>query len=168
MLGAVHEVHVIRGTEAHTGGSGYKEELFAKRIQAVESQPGRFSSWHLACAWSQVRFDISHHPRTSSYVPQSRDWAAARQATYTVADYHEENVSPPDVIVRGHCHYLGRGYHRDTLCVFLPPWLLTTAFGFRRGAGHRVEPPGGVVFRCQEGAYSWEPKTFDPPRRKPW
>ncbi len=168
MLKAVDEVYVIRGTEAHTGGAGFKEELFAKRIEAIPEESGRHSRWHLALRWAGVRFDVSHHPCSSSYRAHTRDWAASRQATEICLQYDEERVDRPDVVIRAHCHYLGRGLHRDTLCVFLPPWLLTTAYGYRRGAGHRVEPPGGVLFCCQDGQYTWRPRTYKPQQEAPW
>ena len=168
MLNAVDQVYVIRGTEAHGGGAGFKEELFAKRIGATSDGNGNTSRWHMAQQFGGVRFDVAHHPRTSSMVTYSRDWAAARQASQVALEYDEERVDRPDVVIRAHCHYLGRGYHRDTLAVFLPPWVLTTAFGYRKGAGHRVEPPGGVLFQCKGGEYTWRPRTYKPPRAAPW
>lgn len=168
MLRAVDEVFVLRGTEVHTGGAGFKEELFAKRIGAVSDGHGNSSRWHMAQSFGGVHFDVAHHPRTSSMVTYSRDWAASRQASQVALEYDEERLDRPDVVVRAHCHYLGRGFHRDTLCVFLPPWQLSTAFGYRKGAGHRVEPPGGVLFRIENGQYTWQARTFKPERAAPW
>lgn len=169
MLAAVDETYVIRGTEAHAGGAGWKENQLAKRIGAVkDEQVNRYSWWHLARVFGGVKFDIAHHPRTMSHVPHTRDWAPARQATYTWMEYMEDGVTPPDLVIRGHGHYHGKNYHRDTLCIYLPPWQFTTAFGFRRGAGRRVEPPGGVLVRCEGGQYQWEPKRYKVPRPNPW
>jgi len=81
---------------------------------------------------SQGKFDLAHHPRTMSYVLHTRHWAAARQATYTWTEYMEDGIQPPDVIGRGHAHRYSVGCHGDTFCVYVPPWQLTTSFGFRK------------------------------------
>ena len=128
MLAVVNETWVIRGTEAHTGGAGFKEELFARRVGARRNKDlGTWSWWHLARAWGQVKFDLSHHPQTASYLEHTRDWAAARQATYTCLEYDSDGVARPDVILRAHCHRHGKGFYHDTFCAFCPPWQLTTA-----------------------------------------
>lgn len=169
MLEVVDEVHVLRGTEAHSGGASYKEELFAERIGAVPNEErGTWSSYYLTKVWGGVKFDLQHHPRTSSRVPHTRDWAAAREATYVCVEYDNDGICRPDVIGRGHVHYHGKGYHQDTFCVFCPPWQFTTSFGHRLGSGRHVEKPGNVLFRCEGGEYTWQAKRYRMPGRRPW
>ena len=161
-------IFVIRGTEAHTGGSGYLEEQLAQRIGA-EKDVERFSWWHLAMEIEGVKFDLAHHPQTAARRPWTRESSAARQAAITWSEYHEMGEVPPDIVGRWHVHYWAKGYKGSTFCFYGPPWQLATSFGYRLGTGRKIEPVGGVVVVAEKGRTPlWEDIRYSPPRGNIW
>lgn len=55
-------VHIVRGTEAHSGGSAWLECKLAQEIGAPPAW------WHLEMELEGVRFDCAHHPSTNSRI----------------------------------------------------------------------------------------------------
>jgi hypothetical protein len=161
-------LHMVRGTEAHAGGAGALEEALAQRLGAVETPGGRRSWWHLRMNIDGVALDISHHPQTASWISVYQNSAADRQAWRTWIDYHRMNERPPALVVRGHVHYHAHGRFEETECVYLPPWQLSTAFGYRRGAAAWVEPVGGIIALCDSGTLTWRPVRYHPKRSRAW
>lgn len=163
------ELLVVRGTEAHVGGSGELEELAARRIGATpDPVTGLSSSWSLLVEIEGVLFDIAHHPPTAGYRPYTRAPAAARAAFILRSQYQEEGTRVPDVAIRGHTHYYQPGPREPKPEFFYcPPWQLCTAFGHRLGGG-RIEPVGGLTFVCRGGSYQFKALRYRPPRVRPW
>lgn len=159
----------LRGTEAHTGTSGYVEEILAMRMRAVRDEESDTASWNiLPIEMVGVSADLAHHAQTYGWRPWTRDAAAARQAAITWSEYHEMGLPPPDIVGRAHGHYWGKGYKEDTWAFYAPPWQLTTTYARRRGAGRKVEPVGGVIIVCRNGEYTWRPKRYRPKARRIW
>jgi hypothetical protein len=161
-------LYVIRGTEAHTGQAAYWEELIASDLGAQREKGGGASYWQLCLVAGGVKFDAQHHPSTAGYTYHTRVSAPGREARSVRTGYQEDGLQPPDVVLRSHTHHFDRGWAEGTECLYLPGWQLTTAFAHRRGAGRRIEPVGGVLFDCADGAYTVTPIRYRPERRDPW
>lgn len=169
---AVADVVIIgEGTEAHSGGGHWIEHAVASRIGAAPCPRTGDPAWD----WIKLDlcgrlFDVQHHPQTSTRRRDLRDQAASRQAGITRNEYFERGESPPDVVLRAHVHYRGRGYTSGTYCEFLRPWQMTNAFGNRLGNGGELEPVGISVFRLRGGEMIGEPIDLHwaMDRREPW
>lgn len=166
---------IVRGTEAHTGPSAQWEEHLAGDLSAVRDTVGLTASWwHLPLEVEGVTFDIQHHPKRRSYLLDTRDAAASREAGDVWAAYHDINRKPPDLVIRSHVHYWGKGWNREVFCCICPSWQLSTAFGHRIGISARIEPIGGLIFQCQNGRYTWPEgqiwpaKRYKPIPRRAW
>lgn len=167
---AADVLFVLRGTEAHSGGAGFLEEMLARRLEA-EGDPnieGRASWYHLAMEAGGVMGDYCHHPQTTSYRLWTLESAASRQAAITWSEYCEAGERPPDVVGRAHTHQWNRGWRADTFCFSCPSWQLTTSFGHRLGAGRRVFPIGGVLIECRNGQAEVEPVPYRPAPTPIW
>jgi hypothetical protein len=151
---------LLRGTEAHVGQLGKLEEALARRVKADPSPSGTASWWHWLGEPGGVLIDASHHAQTHGHMPHTRDAAASRQALITWMEYTDSEEKPPQIVVRGHSHFVGHGFksggNHEVECWFLPSWQLTTAFGHRRGSGRKVEPIRALLLQCQEGRYTHE------------
>ncbi|MHC4735771.1 MAG: hypothetical protein ACYTDW_15140 [Planctomycetota bacterium] len=161
----------IRGTEAHTRGSGALEELTAHRIGAVEDNlTGNDSWWELSLELNGVRMFFAHHPYSASWRPWTRPGGAARTAAMIEHDYLSNGEKPPDLAAFGHVHYYSHsGDEKRPQVFFNYSWSLTTAFGHRIGASGRVQPVGGLVFVVLANG-DWYHRRFErkPRRREPW
>jgi len=161
---------VVRGTEAHSGQSGELEELVAREAGAQpDPVTGQFSHWFLLAEIEGVLFDVAHHPPTSGRRPWTKAPAAARAGAILRSQYLEEGVRVPDVAIRAHVHFYQPGPRepKPEFC-YCPPWQLCTSFGHRIGAGGRIEPVGGLVYVCREGAYQFHALRYPPGKVKPW
>ena len=159
---------VIRGTEWHTGSSAWMEENIGEEIDAQKDDEA-CSWWYLRLETEGIRLDFSHHPATYSRRPWTRGAAPARQSAILAMEYARSGEQVPDVAVYGHVHgYDESGKAALPRVFFLPPWQLTTAFGYRIGAAPRIEPPGGLLLTCEDGQYSVRDIRFKPQRRKVW
>jgi hypothetical protein len=164
-------IHICRGTEVHTGGSGWMEERLARAVLGKpEPGEGPRSRYHLRMDLDGVRFDVCHHPVTYSGIPWYQQAALNRQAARVWTDYHRMGEKPPDCVIRAHAHFCPSepGAFDETLCWFLPPWQLTTNYGFRRGAGSWIEPPGALLVYCEEGRYTWRMLRYKPAIAPAW
>lgn len=156
-------LHILRGTEAHSGGSSHMEELLARRVGLAGSR------YHLRMELEGVRFDVCHHPQTSSGIAAYQQSAMSRQAWRTWVDYHRLGEPPPHVVARAHAHYYAPpGGFEETLAFSLPPWQLSTSYGFRRGAGAWIEPVGGLLVYCDAGRMTWRDVRYRPERGEAW
>jgi len=171
-LAIADENIVIRGTEAHSGGSADLDEAFAKHIGASPS-PVASSWWHFEGDVGGVLFNTSHHPRTSGRLPHTKGPAAARLAQLAWAAYAERHWVVPNMVGRSHVHYWALGFaNGGTWAYYTPPWQLSDAFAMRCGAGGDIEPLGGVLIECGDGLRSvperYPEQGYLPPRGKMW
>lgn len=158
----------LRGTEAHGGGAGQLEELVAKLMKANGPRPDRFSWWQWQAELEEVKLDAAHHPQTNSGLPYGQGAACNRQAFRVWTDYHRMGLEPPQIVLRGHVHWYDEGHFEETRCWYLPPWQLSTAYGYRRGQGARIEPVGGLLFELEKGEYKCRVIRYPPPRGRVW
>jgi hypothetical protein len=172
--GVLDEAVFVRGTPAHAGPASAATESYARALarrgwKIRKNWIGHWSYWHYTAVWSGVRFDVAHAPGTKSWVPHTRDAAAARHAQYTWEEYHQEGIDPPDIIVRHHIHHKAQGYYQDTACFFIPSWQLPTNWVKSRGVkSPRIDRPGGLRILCEEG--TWRPfwKLYRPRSTVAW
>lgn len=173
-LEVADKIFIVRGTEAHVGKRASLEEEVAKDIGAVKDEVAGTYSWYwLPLSANGVLFDIAHHPQTVARRPWTWDAAANRSAYIIRSQYLDRGEKPPDVALRAHVHKYGLSNGRlPPHFFYLPPWQLTTNYGHRLGAGSGIEPPGGLVFVCQDGQFTWKAERWLPRklglRRKPW
>jgi len=145
--------YVVRGTEAHDGGSGQDVEAVARELGAVPDDCGRFSRWDLRkriagpnkhCVLHAMHHiggtGGSHYDSSAPKRELIEEFIEAARA----ADY------PPTFVVRSHRHrYCPVEEMTDwgrARCIVTPGWQAKTGFSHKI-AGARVSPPqfGGIV-----------------------
>lgn len=155
MADVADKVFIVRGTAAHTGGCGELEELLARDITTAVhcDDEGSASWWVLRAEWGGVRFDITHHPPTSSRRPWTRNAAVARAAAIVAGRYLKEGLARemPRYAIFSHAHYSAQGEEMGVRGRFVPPFKLVGAFGHRLGSGAHVERVGGWWALCEDG-----------------
>lgn len=159
---------LIRGTEAHVGGSAWMEERLAGELEATpDKDRGTASWWHLRLLCNGVRFDCAHHT-SMGRLPWTRANSANRTAAETVMAYAESGDAAPHVVVRSHQHrWAESGTNYATRAVFTPAWQLATAFT-QRLAPAAVADIGLVLFVCEGGEYDMRPLRYHPKRKPYW
>lgn len=160
-------VVVIRGTEAHTGGNGYMEELFAADLDnCVQSETT--ASWLYFRGFIEgVKFDVAHHASMGNLAHTEKNYANRLAHDIQRAYLEEWGERPPDVAVRGHNHRdADSGQNFDTLAVMLPGWQLPTNYIHRIAQAHRPARIGGVYFVCADGEFSWQKLIYKPRRKR--
>jgi len=146
-------IYVTRGTEAHSGVSGWLDEKIADDIGARPSKAGTASHWQLRLSVDDVRVDVAHHPPGGGgRLPWTRGNFAPRLAAQALMDAAARSVKPPHLYIRGHVHAPADSHDNQPVrAMVLPSWQLTTSYGHRLGGG--VLPVGGVYVLCDKGDY---------------
>lgn len=146
-------IFVARGTEAHSGVSGWLDERIADDIGARPSRAGTASHWQLRLSVEGVRVDVAHHPPGGGgRLPWTRGNFAPRLAAQALMDAASRGERPPHLYVRGHVHAPADSHDTHPVrAIVLPSWQLTTSYGHRLGGG--VLPVGGLIVTCSEGGY---------------
>jgi hypothetical protein len=165
------KMFVLRGTEAHTGKNAYIEEEIAKDLGAEpDPETGTASWWHLRSRWAGVRFDIAHHV-TMGTLPHTEKNAANKLAYLTTWAYAVEWKEPlPHIVIRSHTHrYADSGYNYEVRAYLTPAWQSKTAYIHRIGKANDKPQIGGLVFLCNNGKTTNDPRLiYKPPRRTVW
>lgn len=170
-IAVADHVFVIRGTAAHSGGSGELEELFAKDIRGGKCvHNGKDASWWvLEATFGGVDGDVYHHPPTNTRLPNKYNQAAARGAERVAISYLRQGLKPPRFVVWGHVHHNGHGSELGVHGFYLPPWKMVGEFGYRIGVGANVEPWGALWMLCQGGEIrEWDYIFYKVRRGKRW
>lgn len=161
----------IRGSRAHDGLVGQVVESIGADLGAEEIN-GLHSTYHLRFEAGGVVFDAKHVPRRKSNLIHTRGEACSREAFHVRYASFNSKHKPPDVVVRAHVHYFAQGWCEDTYSCICPPWQLATAYVWGFGGGDQIEPPGGLLFWCEDGHYQYPGETpairFQPPGRGVW
>jgi hypothetical protein len=154
---------VVRGTAAHSGSSGYLEEMFAADIGA-EKCGDNYSWWELLLESDGVLFDIRHHGPLGR-LPHTRGNALNRRAVELMLKYANQRC--PDVAVQNHNHAFATSSDGYPVKVFSNlPWQLPTEFAARIGVINAEV--GGMYFICDKGEYVPVVKRYQPERTRPW
>jgi len=163
------DLFVIRGTDYHTGGSGWAEEEIAKDLGAVKNGKDKtYSWWQLRAEFGGVKFDISHYTSMGS-LPWTGPNAALRLAYETMSDYNEWGEPYPDLVIRSHMHrFADSGRNHPVRVIFTPAWQNAPAYLMNRGAVNKRPQFGSVVVLCEGGEYKWELFRYWAVRGKIW
>lgn len=150
------EVFVVRGTEAHVGKSGAKEESLAKGLAArkvpvvPDEEVGTLSSWHRCIELEGVKIDAAHHGRMGQQ-PWTKHGIVHRDAAAILFEYANDDQRPPDLAFRSHNHRIAdTGYGCRVRLIATPAWQLKTAF-VHRIAPNSLADIGGVLAWLEEG-----------------
>ena len=146
-------LYVVRGTEAHDGGSGQDAETVAKELGAVPDKANRYARWEL---WKRISgpnprclVHALHHIGTAGSAHYETS-APHRELTSEFVEAGQIGQAPPMFTVRSHRHCYtstmmscnwGTAYS-----VVTPGWQGKTSLA-HKVAGARVRAPefGGVV-----------------------
>lgn len=163
------DLFVIRGTEAHTGTSGWAEEELADDLKAIkDSSTGAYSWWHLRAEFGGIKFDIGHHASMGG-LPWTYGNAAMRLAVETMSDYVDWEEPCPDIVARAHNHrFADSGLTYKTRAIFLPAWTFSTAYLHRLGRSNNKPHIGSIVILCEDGYYDVIPMLYKPKREPVW
>ena len=167
-------VFVVRGTEAHAGASGSREEALA-RMWASDGLPvqrdratGAYSRWALRMDVQGVLIDVRHHGRAGMR-PWTRGSNVALLAQHIWAEHAERGRRPPDLAIRGHRHiYADSGTaNRTTRVVQLPAWQIKTAHA-HKVAAESIADIGGAIITVRDGEYDIRTVLYEPEEEAPW
>lgn len=160
---------IVRGTEAHSGGSGSLEETIARILQATKypADSERSSCWLLRIRLSGVSIDVTHHGPFGR-LPWTSISALGRVAYEIIDEYIAAGMPLPQVAVQAHNHRYGdTGNNFPIRIIALPCWQLQTAYGVRISPRRRTQI-GGVLALCENGRFDAEPILFFPQMEQRW
>lgn len=165
---APDSVVLIRGTEAHVGGSAAYEERLARDIGAVPCpETGASSHWHFQADSQGVLLDFAHHGRLGSR-PWTKMTGPGTLAAQIVMAAAKHRTQCPNVAIRSHYHqWADSADNFATRVVQIAGWQLSTAFVHRIAAGALPEV-GGILIGCEAGEYELQKVKFDWKRGAPW
>jgi hypothetical protein len=173
LVDIVDAVFIIRGTPAHTGKSGWIEEMIAKDFDNT-IRPGKAetpASWyHLRNIFDGVRFDVAHHASMGS-MPWTEKNAANAAATKIMWRYLIDMKQPaPHIALRSHNHrFCDSGNNYETRVIMLDAWTVRTEFIYRIGGENTVASVGSSVFLCDKGKVQCERWQVEPKEvRRVW
>jgi len=159
---------VVRGTEAHVGGSSWFEEQIAKEIGAERDAKCNTHSWYwLEMELEKVGFGFAHQPCTNSFRRWTQGAAANRQAATLVYNYFGEDWYP-EVCCFGHFHHDEDSFDNHPIrAIYLPPWAAHSSYD-KRTRAWEIPKIGGNIFVIEDGKYDLEKVRYRPKRRSPW
>ncbi|MBD3260188.1 MAG: hypothetical protein GF334_00660 [Candidatus Altiarchaeales archaeon] len=158
----------VRGTAAHVGEAGQAEEALAKNFNAVQTDHGGWSWYHLQLDLMDVLSDYLHHGSGGQ-----REWTKANAALNQAADlslnYAERGiVRAPDIAFRAHTHQKSDSFDNYRIRVVgIPSWQLSTGYGYKIGRGKGL-PVGSCALLIGEEGYHVEKYIRWAPRVKAW
>ncbi|MBD3354304.1 MAG: hypothetical protein GF364_22670 [Candidatus Lokiarchaeota archaeon] len=161
-------IFVVRGTEAHTGGSGFLENRAAKEIGAEKNAQEHTHSWYLLEAeFEGVKLTSSHHPGTSSRRPWTKGNDTNRRAAMDIYNYGGSDWVP-DLTLWGHYHYYSdSGNTHSIRAIYNRSWQVKTAFSYRLGLANNVSEIGGLWVFCHADRFVVRTKQYRLPRPEP-
>ena len=149
---------VVYGSPYHTDDGLIFDEVFAKRIGAVEHD------WELIVKPNNVEeyVHIAHNVSVSNAPMMYRTTPIAKELM--LALLHEKELGRYKTVIRGHAHYFVYVAFSNQFGWVNPCWQARTPYMIRSGLS-LVPKLGYVVFNTPEnGRWSIEPKTFSIPR----
>jgi len=164
-------LYITRGTEAHTGKSGWAEELLAKRLGAVPDETGNHSRYDLNIRIGEdCMVNALHHIGTTGS-QHYETTAVTKELTEAFTEAARWGDEPPDVVVRSHRHRFsevriatrkGYGYSLVT-----PAWQGKTPFAWKIPGGRQSRPQfGGVLIRQGDEEFFTRHRVWTLPRTK--
>lgn len=165
---AAHSLFIVRGTEAHVGGTGWMEESIATRLNTEPCPATATYSWHrLPIQIEGVHFHVAHHSSMGGK-ELSRGTSAAGLAVDTMTYCASKRLTMPDVVIRSHNHrWADSGTTYPVRAVSLPAFQLGTSYIHRRSP-FAIADVGLCVFICEDGEYTMHPIRFQPAEDRYW
>jgi hypothetical protein len=159
-----NRIYVVRGTEAHTGGSGWLENRAAKDVNAqIDPRTGMPSFWVLRLQIDGVRILTAHHPMTNGRVKWTNGSAANRAAATVALEYYNE-PQRPHLAVFSHVHHSEDSYDNQPVRVlYTPPWCLAGSFVHRIGAGLGATQVGSPIVLVDGDRYQVVKRYYKTP-----
>lgn len=150
---------VVRGTDAHDGGSGQDVEAIAEMLGAKpEKLTGRFSRWelwrHLDGPNPNCLIHAMHHIGTTGSA-QYETSAPNREMVAELVAAARTGKTPPLYAVRSHRHTYTHTplacEWGEARCVVTPAWQAKTPFAYKIAGARNAEPQfGGIIIRNGE------------------
>lgn len=172
LITEAERVFFIRGTAAHTGGSGYLEELLAQAFgDKVErdAERGTLTWWTLEAEIGGVNLLAQHHPGTNSMRPWTQGGAANRLAAMVKDAYYGQAWAPRLVLVAHVHHEEDSGdNHQPVRAIFNRCWKLADGYDHRGGRGYMPRTVGGLIVHLDGGGYAVEKVAYTMPKPQPW
>lgn len=160
------KIYIVRGTEAHVGGSAADEEAIAEDIGAEMCGDTKTHSWwHLPLQVQSVRMDIAHHGRagTREHTRANATLGLAAELTF---QYLERSEKLPQLAIRSHRHRPADTFDNYPVRVIqLPSWQLSTAYGHKIAAGS-VLPIGAIIVTVDGYDYAVDKHICRPARTR--
>jgi len=163
-------LYMVRGTEAHVGPSGAKEEELAKNLGAIPNEFGQYARYELWLRVGDALVHFLHHIGTTS----SNAYEATAINKELTEEFNEASrwrEEPPDIIIRSHRHRhlkitipTAKG---EAIAEVTPGWQAKTPFMWRI-AGARLAPPqfGGIIIRQGDEEFFTRNKVWTISRSK--
>lgn len=158
--------YIIRGTEAHSGQSGFHDEWIGRELGATKNKIGQFSRYELWKMLGKGLVHFTHHIGTTSSSAYEST-AVYRELIEAYVEAGRWGDTPPDVLVRSHRHRhfcieiaTGKG---KASSIVTPGWQGKTPFAHKIAGARQTQPQfGGVIL-------SWSTKEgFIYERHKVW
>lgn len=164
-------IAVIRGTEAHVGGSGSYEERIAHGLSDLGHKticPSTgYSHWHFQALSGGVMLDFAHHGSVGR-LPHTRLNALGTLSMRITNAAANSGQRIPDVAIRSHMHQWGdTGDNFRTRVLQMGAWQLSTAYVHRIHAGAMPEI-GGAIIVCEKGEAGIRKVKYPWKREEPW
>jgi hypothetical protein len=168
-LSVTDQVIVIRGTAAHEGKSAWLEEAVAQDLDNVIPCAEHLASWwHMRRVLEGVRLDIAHHATMSTQWWTGKN-AANTLAWRTILNYAAMSQPAPNLVLRSHNHIWADSSDNYPLrVIYLPAWTGATEYTYRIGLENTCADTGGLIVRCESGAYEIEKVRYTPKVNKIW
>lgn len=161
---------VVRGTEAHTGGSGELEEAAAEALDATRYPEDSLtrSCWFVKLLLQGVLIDACHHGRMGN-LAHTRANALGGLVESVIDQYIRDGESKmPDLILRAHRHlWADSGTNYVARAVQLPCWQLPTSHTHKVAPRMRADY-GAAFITITDGQIAIEPVLYRPKAEKPW
>lgn len=136
---------IVRGTEAHVGPSGNREEALARQLKAEkDKEADTWSWWRLRLKAHNTLLDFQHHGRSGTR-PWTRASAVGNLATEVYYEHCSNGLTPPHLAIRSHRHVWGDSYRNcPTRVIQTPAWQLKTAHAHKIAA-ESIADIGGII-----------------------
>jgi len=164
LVSKIPAVYFIRGTGAHSGKSGYYEELLAKDFDNTVQINKAYSQWSLNLIADKVKISIAHHTSMSG-IPWTKPNSANALAAKVQFQYSQDGDKPPDLVLRAHVHRWADSHDAfRTRAIVTPCWTLETEHT------HRIAPDslpecGALFIECDNGKYTVDKIKYEPKGR---
>jgi len=160
----------VRGTESHVGGSGSREEGFARWCAGAglpvvpDPATGASSWWHFRGQFGGTLIDAAHHGRVGG-----REWIKHNAALNQAADImlsHAQSGDPiPDLAIRSHYHtHSDSGASYRCRVVQTPAWQVKNAFA-HKVATDKISDIGGLLVTLPDAGPAVVESRITRPRR---